>query len=281
MPKMLTDDGVEIHYHIDDFRDPWITDPGETIVMSHGFSRSMKWWVQWVPALSRKYRVIRYDVRGCGQSSVPPEGATWSADRMGKDVLNVIDHLGIPKIHWVAFESGSIWGVAFAVNHPDRIKSLTVANMPASAATMLRFTGTGGEFSKGVKASDRIQEIGLKQWLIDTNATRLDMQVATPELVEWHTAEHSKTPTEVAVPIMRVVEDLDAFSLLPKIQAPTLILIGDRNPNRPLDDQRAMQKAIPNARLAVFSNIGTGLHMLIPDRCIAEVLRFVGEVDAN
>ncbi len=44
MPTITTGDGVELHYQLDDFRDPWISDQGDTILMSHGLSRSMKWW---------------------------------------------------------------------------------------------------------------------------------------------------------------------------------------------------------------------------------------------
>ena len=271
MPKVRTDDGVEIHYHQDDFRDPWTTGPGETVVMSHGFARSMKWWIQWVPALARRYRVLRYDVRGCGQSSVPPAGAIWSAERIAGDVRNLVDHLGIPKIHWVGFESGGLWGMVFAVNHPDRIKSLTVINTP--------FGHEGGGLSS---AADTVEKVGLKQFLTDTNPGRLDMNVADPKLVEWHIAEHSKTPVQVATSIMRTVDKIDVSQLLPKIQVPTLIMVGDSHPGggQSLDAQRAMAQQIPKGRLAVFSGIGPGIHLLIPDRCIEAQLRFLDEVSA-
>ena len=264
MPKMTTDDGIEIHYHVDDFRDPWASDPGDTILMSHGFCRGMKWWTQWVPALARKYRVVRYDIRGCGQSDVPPEGAVWSADRLARDPLNLVDYLGIEKFHWVGFESGGLWGVVFATTYPDRVKSLTMCGTPYA-----RIGGLSG-------TSETINRVGLKQWLVDSTPSQLDVSAAAPGLVEWHIAEHSKTPTQVAVSTMRAVEALDITDMLPKISVPTLIMVGDRSTRRPLDEQSAMQQRIPNARLVVFPNIGSGIHLLIPDRCTEELIRFLG-----
>jgi len=73
MPKVKASDGVELHYYVDDFRDPWAPETDEAIFMHHGYARSGKWWIQWVPGLSRKYKVIRNDCRGCGQSDVPPQ----------------------------------------------------------------------------------------------------------------------------------------------------------------------------------------------------------------
>ena len=266
MPKLRTDDGIDLNYQLDDFRDPWITDPGDTIVMSHGFARSMSWWAQWVPALSRKYRVLRYDVRGCGESSVPPEGDTWSAEQLAKDALDLMDHLGIEKAHWIGFESGGVWGMVFASTYTDRIKSLTVCNTP------LRIGQSGGIYGTVAKT---IEKVGLKQWLIDTLPGRMDLSLADPKMLEWHLAEHGETPTHVALSIVGIIENLDLSESLPKIQVPTLILVGDRSRGAPLDEQSSMQKKIPNARLVVFPNISAGIHLLIPDRCVEEVLRFL------
>ena len=266
MPKMRTDDGVELNYQIDDFRDPWITEPGDTILMTHGFAKSMKFWVQWVPALSRKYTVVRYDIRGCGESSVPPEGATWSAERLARDALNLIDHLGVEKIHWVGFESGGIWGIEFVSTYPDRIKSLTLCNSPmflGERTILLRGEPTGGP--------EALEKVGLRQWLVDTSSVRFDLSSVDPKLLEWHIAESSKTPMQVAQSIRRVARSVDLSEALPRIKVPTLIMVGDRSPPSPLGGQISMQKQIPNARLKVFPNIASSIQLLIPDRCLEEV----------
>jgi 3-oxoadipate enol-lactonase len=265
MPKVRTSDRVEINYQLDDFRDPWVAGPGETIVMSHGFARSMVWWTQWVPALSRRYRVLRYDIRGCGHSSIPPEGAEWSADRIAGDVVDLIDHLSIPRVHWVGFESGGLWGIVFAVNHPDRIASLSLCNTPGGV-------GTGHFAASGVRAADEIRKVGFKQWLIDTRATRMDLALADSRLDKWHIEEHSRTPTGVAAALMDVLEVLDVSGMHSRIRVPTLIMYSDK---------ARVWRTIPNARLVTFPNMAAGIQLLIPDRCTQEVLRFLDETTSS
>ena len=271
MPKLRADDGVELHYHLDDFRDPWVTDPGDTILLFQGFARSMKWWNQWVPPLSRKYRVLRYDTRGCGESSVPSEGAIWSVERLNQDVLQLIDHLGIEKIHWVGFESGGLWGIVFAVNYPDRIKSLTLCSTPAGKGSgHLAATGTQPSPAEVIKA------VGFRQWLIDTKETRIDLAVADPRVVDWYLEENAKTPTDVAVSIMEVADGCDVAGMHSRIGVPTLILVAQRAKSCPLEEQVAVLRAIPDARMVVLPNIGAGFQLLMPDRCVEEVLGFLG-----
>jgi 3-oxoadipate enol-lactonase len=274
MPRVRTDDGQEIHYHIDDFRDPWLAGPGDTILMSHGMCRSMVWWTQWVPALARKYRVLRFDIRGCGKSSVPGGDADWSGDRIAMDVLNLIDHLGIEKIHWVGFESGGLWGVVFAVNHPDRIKSITLCNTPAAI-------GTGHFTAEGARPSEDVARVGFRQWLIDTKHTRMDLALANPRLAEWHIEEHSKTPTSVAVAINKTLDTLDVSGMHSKIKVPALIMASDKAMSCPPEEQAAVKEKIADSRMVVFPNMAAGIQLLIPDRCTAEVLNFLDEVTAG
>ena len=275
MAKMRTDDGVELHYQVDDFRDPWITEPGDTVLLSHGFARSIKWWTQWVPKLSRKYRVLRFDVRGCGESSAPPKGVCWSLDRVAKDALDLIDHLEIEKVHWVGFESGGVWGILFAINYPDRLQSLTVLNTPSA----LPGHTSSDTWKRGLAdASEIIQNAGLRQWLTDTYASRGDPAMQQPILKEWHIAEQSKTPDEVGAAITRIISTLDLSGQYSRIRQPMLIMAGDRVHNCQVEELGAVQRQASNARLLIFPNMGAGTQLLMPDRCVEELLRFLDEI---
>ncbi len=276
MLRAKMDDGVEINYRLDDFMDPWIEEKDkDTILMHHGFARSMKWWIQWVPALSRKYRVLRYDCRGCGESSMPPEGSEWSAGRFIKDALGLIDQLGIQKVHWVGFESGGLMGILFAITYPNRIKSLILPNTPTSLPreTLPKAMQTYAQDYSDPAAA--IEKLGFREWLKRSFSNRMDLSKADPKMLEWHINEHSKTPQKVAVSIMRFVQVADVSKRLSEVKVPTLLLAGDRSPICPLDQQRFMQQNIPSAKLVVFEGIGQGIHLLMPDRCTEEMLKFL------
>lgn len=268
MPKMRTDDGVELNYHVDDFRDPWNADPQDVILMSHGASRDMRWWAQCVPALARKFRVVRYDIRGHGGSSVPPEGSEWSPQRFSRDALNLVDHLGIDKIHWLGFESGGIWGMVFAGTYRDRIRSLITCNAPAPFHEF--------HFERMIA---KTKEVGFAGYLAETRPNPLP-EWASPEQFEWDLAERSKIPNEVAENILIVADTLDLPGVLAGIEVPTLVMVGDRFMQAPVDEQWAMVQQIANARLVVFPNVGIGVQQMMPDRCTDEVLRFLTELDS-
>ncbi len=80
MPRVRTDDGVELHYYVDDFTDPWRDeDEKETIVLYPALWEPGRFLAPMVPTLARRYRVVRPDYRGRGESGAPPPDQTMTA----------------------------------------------------------------------------------------------------------------------------------------------------------------------------------------------------------
>lgn len=275
MPKIVVDDGVQINYVLDDFTKPWFeSGTVDTIVMVHGFSRNLKFWNPWVPTLGGKFKVLRYDIRGFGESSVPPK-APYSVERLAKDTLSIINQVGLDKIHFVGATSGGFVGLQFALSYPDRIKSLTLVRTPAWFTKEL-VAGYSLGYSDPATA---IENLGIGEWAARTvTVARLDPSKADPRQIEWSTREQAKTPTWVAAAWLGCQGTLDFRPRLAELKAPTLLLVGDRNVSSPLEQQVFMQTNIPNARLAVFSGIGGGIEVLIPERCAQVTLDFLSEI---
>ena len=93
MPQARIDDTLTMHYERDDYTDPW-TSP-ETILLIHGVADTSKAWFAWVPRLARQFRLIRPDLRGFGQSSIPPPDYEWSLSGLAADLKGLLDHLGL------------------------------------------------------------------------------------------------------------------------------------------------------------------------------------------
>jgi len=128
MPFAKIDDTLEMFYEDDNFSDPWRKP--ETVVLHHGNSKNTKLWYAWVPLLARQYRVIRLDARGFGRSTVPPEGYDWSLSNFGTDMLKLLDHLGLEKVHLIGETVGGTISVQFAYDHPERLHTLTTCTSP-------------------------------------------------------------------------------------------------------------------------------------------------------
>src|SRR4051794_6701411 len=67
MPYVSAKDGVQLHYRIHDYTDPWKKRP--FLILQHGFGRSSRFWYNLIPYLTRFYRVVCPDLRGLGESS--------------------------------------------------------------------------------------------------------------------------------------------------------------------------------------------------------------------
>src|SRR5262245_60239048 len=132
MPKVRIDDALDLHYELDDYTDPW-TMP-ETILLIHGVADTSKAWFAWVPQLARRFRVLCPDLRGFGQSTVPPREYQWSLAALAKDLKNLLEQLQIPSVHVVGQRVGGSVAMQFAHDYPGNVKSLTVIGGPATLA---------------------------------------------------------------------------------------------------------------------------------------------------
>lgn len=274
MTTISTDDGVKLSYRLDDFTPPWLNDRDKEVVfMHHGFARNMKWWTLMVPELSAKYRVLRLDARGCGESRVRQKDITWSAERLLKDVISLLDRLSIEKIHWVGESSGGMVGLLFAANHPDRIKSLALINTPLKFPDEMVRTYAQG-FSDPATA---IETLGFKEWVAHTMGRRIDNS-GTGHVTDWFRSEQSKTPTQVAAAFMRIFQTVDFTDKLSEIKVPTLFLMGERNLNVPPEQLSQMRRQMPNVKIVVFKDAGSGIVLLQPERCTEELLKFLATV---
>ena len=85
MPTFRPTPDLDMHYEVDDFTDPW-RQP-ETILLLHGNAESGLAWYAWVPKLARRFRVVRPDMRGFGQSTPMPRDFPWTLDIVIDDYL--------------------------------------------------------------------------------------------------------------------------------------------------------------------------------------------------
>ncbi len=103
------------------------TGQGAAVVLVHGHSADLRLWDLQVPALVEAgYRVIRYDVRGHGQSNAPPSGYTW--DNYAADLRDLLERLAVPRAHVVGLSMGGGIALQFALDFPERVSSLVLVD---------------------------------------------------------------------------------------------------------------------------------------------------------
>jgi len=268
MPKLRANN-YETHYELDDFTDPW--KQAETIWIQHGFGRSSRFWYHWVPPLARRYRVIRRDLRGHGQSADPGPAHQWSVDDLLNDMKGFLDGLGLDRVHYVGESLGGILGVAFAARWPERLKSMTLCATPTAIRPEIQKL-----FAVGLSDwPTALGALGPGGWVKALMEQGGGIGGANPAHIRWIVDEWSKTPTHVLQGLCRIVPGVDIAPLLSQVKVPTLLLAPARNPITPLSEQVIIRDAIAGARIAVIEGRGHEIYVDDPESCIAALLKFL------
>jgi pimeloyl-ACP methyl ester carboxylesterase len=262
-----------IQYQLADYTEPWRREPGETFLLYHGYARNMSFWTTWVPLLGRDYRVLRFDARGCGETTKPPPGTSFTLDQLVGDAIGLMDQLGIERVHWVGESSGGVVGVGVALSHPDRLASLTLCNTPFKRPDAVSRTYTVGEADQATA----IEKYGVGGWCRRTLPYRLDLTRAPAGMGDWYVDEMDRTPKHVAIEMHKLIGTVDFWPRLAQIRVPTLILVGDNSAISRQDEMERVREQLPGARVVVFDGYGHGINLLAPERCVEEIRAFLGQ----
>jgi pimeloyl-ACP methyl ester carboxylesterase len=266
MPIAKLAGNLEMYYEDDDYTDPWRTP--ETVVLHHGNAKNSKLWYAWVPLLARQYRVIRLDARGFGRSTVPPPGYDWSLSGFGADLLNLLEYLNIDKVHLVGETIGGTIALQFAYEHPERLHTVTACTSP------YKFVGVPSyqEYYNLVK------DEGVESWVRQTADRRLEPGHSDPAHHQWYAQQMMQTSQQVVMETLAYLSTQDLTPILPQIQTPALVLVGQNSSMNTADRALSMAQLLPHGRLVEIPG-GTGyIQHSAPEQCVAAWREFVGRL---
>src|SRR3989440_5710104 len=99
------------------------------LVLSNSLGCDLAMWDPQIAAFAERFRLLRYDSRGHGQSAVPP--GPYRIEDLGRDLLALLDALGLSRVHYCGLSKGGMVGMWLGVNAPDRIERLVLCNTSA------------------------------------------------------------------------------------------------------------------------------------------------------
>ena len=122
MPYVVLND-IQLHYALDgDAHKP-------VLILSNSLGTTLDMWLPQLERFSRHYRVLRYDTRGHGNSTVTP--GPYSTAQLAGDVIALMDHLQIAQAHFCGLLMGGQTGMWLALHHPKRLRRLVLSNTAA------------------------------------------------------------------------------------------------------------------------------------------------------
>jgi 3-oxoadipate enol-lactonase len=247
---------------------------GYPLLLLHAGIADSRMWDDQVEVFARYYRVIRYDIRGFGQSVVPAGPLSHYEDAAG-----LLGFLGMEKAHVIGVSFGGSVAVDFTLAHPEMVASLIlsapiVSGYEPSSEEMQRFFAEEEEaLSRGDLAA--ATELNLHMWV--------DGLTRTPEQVNATVRERVREMQlqAFAVPIPEEAEERSltppAITRLAEIQVPALIIVGDRDVPEFLEISEVIAAGIRDSQRVVIPGAAHLPSMEKPDLFNQIVLEFLRE----
>lgn len=258
--NFATSDGLTLAYYIDDFTDPW--HPAPTVVLLHAAMGSARRYFAWVPHLARHHRVVRLDLRGHGKSQVPSPEQELRLDRLVRDVVELLDHLGLESAHIVGNSAGGYLGQQLAMTSPERVRSLAL------------FGSTPGlRNSQAPSWIPQIQAKGLRGFLAETIRDRLPVD-ADPGLVEWFLDEAGRNDPAYIAKFVLLMASYDWSDEVARIRVPTLVVIPGGETVGSIRNYEPFRR-LPDGEIKIYDSLPHNICDAVPDRCAADVRDFL------
>ncbi len=234
------------------------TGSGDAVVLSDGAGGSHAIWMHQTPVLAERYRVITWDQRGWGKST-DTAGRAGDPNTAVEDLGRLLDHLGVDKAHVIGQSMGG-WAVAgFALRHPERTRSLTLANT---------YGGLTTEAMDAFMTSDRIQE---------RRSQGRPSDIADPvrafQYRQLSRLAPPRPPTDLGERLFDAGWDLDAAR---KTTVPILMVTGPHDWIFPPEMMRMLDAELPTSRLVEIPDAGHSPYFEFPDAWNQAVLQHLG-----
>ena len=227
-------DDVRLHVRTDG-------DPARPcLVLSNSLGTDLSMWDPQAATLARDFYVLRYDTRGHGRSDIGTAPVTL--DRLGRDVVGLLDALAIPRAHFCGISMGGMTGQWLGIHAPQRLDKLVLANTAARIGTHEGWTARAAQVRAG--GMDGVADGAAVRWFTP------DFGARSPGLVEAMLVRLREQDPQGYAACCDALAQADLRADISAIRCPTLVIAGRADPVTTVADARMLAETIANAALA-------------------------------
>ncbi|MCG8542865.1 MAG: 3-oxoadipate enol-lactonase [Alphaproteobacteria bacterium] len=249
MVDIINANGIDMAYRLDGPAD------GPAVMLSNSLATNHTMWDAQIPALTDRYRVLRYDQRGHGgtQPTEPP----YSFDLLLDDAVALMDALSIDKVHFCGLSMGGMTGQLFGAKRPDRLHSLVLCDTASEMPMPELWQGRIDTANKdGMSA---LIDSTIERWFTEGyrngnggETDRVGTMIAT-------------TPVDGYVGCCYAISVMQHTPLLSGIKTPTLVIVGADDPATTVEHAEAIHREIDGSELVVLDDAAHLANIEQPD----------------
>ena len=238
--KMIDVDGARLAYE----------DSGRThgpaVLLVNALGTDWGLWDEQHTALEASFRVLRFDLRGHGKSTLTDTATNplWTIDTLVADACAVLDAVGVEHANWCGVSLGGMVAMRASIKRPQRVSRLVLANTAAQLGTPESWQVRSDAVLAGGMAS--LAEGVAARWFTP------DFIVSHGERVERILQMIRATQPAAYAACCTAIRDMDQRATLPFVQAPTLVIAGARDPGTTVEHAELLVAQIPGADLLVL-----------------------------
>lgn len=237
---MVKANGIEMHYTLDG------PTGAPVVTLSHSLATTLAMWDPQLPALTARYRVLRYDTRGHGGTEAPT--GAYSLDGLADDAAALLGALGIARTHWVGLSMGGMIGQTLALRRPDLVASLALCDTSSRVPAEARPTWADRIRTAETQGMEPLVEPTIGRWFTP------GFVASRPDVVDPVRAMIRGTSARGYVGCCHAISALDLTDRLGAITVPTLVVVGEEDLGTPVAASRAIQERIPGAELVIIKS---------------------------
>jgi 3-oxoadipate enol-lactonase len=260
----ISANGITVNYTLDGPAN------APVVTLSHSLAADLSMWDPQMPALTARYRILRYDTRGHGGTDAP--AGAYSLEQLAQDARGLLEALGIGRTHWIGLSMGGMIGQTLALSSPDLFASLSLCD-----------------------TSSRIPVEAKPLWgeRIKTAETQGMEPLVEPTIGRWFTAPFVSGRKEVVDRVRAMIRAtkpagyagcchaisaLDLTEKIPAIKMPTLIVVGEEDQGTPVAASRTMHEKIAGSELVILKSASHLSNMEQPEEFTRAITTFLARV---
>ena len=238
--KKLRVNGITVNYTLEG------PATGPVVTLSNSLASNLSMWEPQLPALTSRFRVLRYDTRGHGETEAPTGPYTLAT--LAEDTRALLQALSIARTHFVGLSLGGMIGQFLALEHPELFQSLTLCDTMSRVPTEAKSTWDERIHTAQSQGLEPLVEPTVARWFTPP------FREQHPEVINKVRAMIRSTPVAGYAGCCHAIAALNFTDRLKAITVRTLIIVGEDDQGTPVAASRTIHEQIKGSELVILKS---------------------------